>query len=445
MKNRNRLSEFIIITLIVVCGFISCNTTEPPDPPPPPPPPVYKDTITVTVEDVTHRSITVNIKTTVNNPNSTIKLFRIINSNEAQVSEYPITVNDTCIIDDNSGSGLQLNTTYTYYAVRIDTTGIRKDSSNIAEARTQDTTSQNFSFEFFEFGDGVSSSYFNDVWIFNENDIWVCGNVFTNDSTDGNLYHWNGSYWNAHRLNFVDMEGIWGIDTIMYLASGGLWKYDRVNLIRQNIEGTFSQGQAVHKLWGSSESNIYGVGPWGTIVWYNGVQWTKIEFDTQWSFFGITGNKETGLAYAVAMNTNFSCLIVELNNSLPNIIYNSDNYINKLKSYDVDMIRKDVLILSDSDIWTFNIKTQTDEILADLPSGYYLPRLTSSGSNDVYFFGNKLQDGERMLHYNGVRVTTFDLPSRGYVIYGGACSVNNLAAMAAFSDNKAYIIKIRRE
>ncbi len=34
-----------------------------------------------------------------------------------------------------------------------------------------DTTSQNFTFETYEFGDGFSSSYFNDVWIFDENNI----------------------------------------------------------------------------------------------------------------------------------------------------------------------------------------------------------------------------------------------------------------------------------
>lgn len=96
LKNRI-LTHFILVVFIVLYCFISCDTTEPPNPPPPPPT-VYKDTITVTIEDVTHRSITVNIKTTVNNPNSTIKLFRIFNSTEAQVSEYPITVNDTSII-----------------------------------------------------------------------------------------------------------------------------------------------------------------------------------------------------------------------------------------------------------------------------------------------------------------------------------------------------------
>ena len=165
-----------------------------------------------------------------------------------------------------------------------------------------DTTSQNFTFETYEFGDGFSSSYFNDVWIFDENNIWVCGNVLTNDSTDGNLYHWGGNKWNAIRTNYVDMEGIWGIDSILYLASGGIWRYDRTNLVRQPFKFTLSNGQAVHRLWGSSESNIWGVGPWGTIVHFDGKKWKKIDFDAEMYFYDISGNKANGIAYAIARN-----------------------------------------------------------------------------------------------------------------------------------------------
>ncbi len=68
------------------------------------------------------------------------------------------------------------------------------------------------------------------------------------------------------------------------------------------MDFTNTQG-AVEKLWGSSESNIWGVGPWGTIVHNDGNGWAKIDFDRQWYFYNITGNKETGIAYAVGRNT----------------------------------------------------------------------------------------------------------------------------------------------
>ncbi len=105
----------ISFLLIVIS---SCKEEPPVVPPPPPPPPVYKDTLTLTVEYVTHRSIIVNSKTTTNNRNSTVELYRQFNNADTLVAEYTITTNDTSIIDDNNGNGLQLNTNYIYYAVQ---------------------------------------------------------------------------------------------------------------------------------------------------------------------------------------------------------------------------------------------------------------------------------------------------------------------------------------
>ena len=49
-----------VLNLLLILNLISCNTTEPPIIPPPP----VKDTITVSIERFTHRSISLNIKST---------------------------------------------------------------------------------------------------------------------------------------------------------------------------------------------------------------------------------------------------------------------------------------------------------------------------------------------------------------------------------------------
>ncbi len=318
-----------------------------------------------------------------------------------------------------------------------------------------DSTTQNFTFETFEFGDGFESSWLNDVWVFDENNIWAVGYLAPSDTTisgvhitNPNIIKWDGTSWKLQPFSGTSngMEGIWALDSShIYFASGGLRKY--VNGVYSTINTNLGlqNYQGIYKLWGSSESNIWGVGPWGTIVHFDGTAWSKIEFDQQWSFFGITGNKETGVAYAVGRNNNFTCVMVELNNSGPNIIYNSDNSTQKLKSYDVDNMDKDKLILAQNDIWTFDTKTNSEEIIEDLPSGYYLPVLSSYAENDIYFWGNKLDEGEKMLHYNGKRVMAFNLPEREYVIHGGAHAIKDLAAMAASSDGKGYLILVKRK
>src|SRR3972149_1495444 len=98
-------SKFIILILTF---YIGCT-----DEPPIVPPPILNDTITVTITDVTHRSVSINVKTTVNFPNSVIELYRQINNADTLIAEYLITVTDTTIIDDNNGNNLQLNTEYT--------------------------------------------------------------------------------------------------------------------------------------------------------------------------------------------------------------------------------------------------------------------------------------------------------------------------------------------
>ncbi|HRN27900.1 MAG TPA: hypothetical protein PL018_15050 [Ignavibacteriaceae bacterium] len=308
-----------------------------------------------------------------------------------------------------------------------------------------DSTTQNFTFETFEFGDGFSSSYFNDVFIFDQNNIWVCGNVLTNDSTDGNLYHWNGHYWNALRLNYVDMEGIWGINGIIYLASNGLWRYNGLALIRQNITGTFSQGQGVHKLWGSSENNIWGVGPNGTIVHFDGTAWSKIDFDEGFRFDAITGSKQTGIAYASATSQQFNTIIVELKNGAVNIIYDTTIDENHLTSFSIGLFNEETLILGNKNVWTFNILSKETEIKYVFPiNGDFITLLAIYKPNDIYFFADKYGNGEIMLHYNGKRFSGFNFSNRNSVIYGGAYAIKDLAVMTGFSNNKAYLIKVKR-
>jgi hypothetical protein len=239
------------------------------------------------------------------------------------------------------------------------------------------------------------------------------------------------------------MEGIWGIDTVMYLASGGVWRYDRDTLVRQNIQGTFSQGQAVHKIWGSSENNIYGVGPWGTIVRYDGTLWTKIEFDTQWYFYEITGNKGTEVGYAIGRNENSTTIIVELNNSVVSIIYNSQENQMGYSSWTIHF-ESNQLLLSQGNIWSFNIITRDIEELIDLPTGLGILTIASNTNKDIYYFGDEGSEAI-LVHYNGARYSVFNVPQVDPDNYGGIHSIKDLAVSVGFTNNKAYIIKIRRE
>ena len=147
------------------------------------PPVALKDTLTLSVEQVTHRSIVVDVKTTANNPNSTVELYRQLDSTRTLVAEFPITIKDTIVTDDNSGNDLQLNTEYKYYAVRIDSAGGKKDTSNIITAKTLAATSFNYTWQEFSIGDPGSVLY--DVWGTDENNVYACGRITFNDTVYG--------------------------------------------------------------------------------------------------------------------------------------------------------------------------------------------------------------------------------------------------------------------
>ncbi len=100
-------SGLVSLAFVILILLSSCKKDNPVIPPIEPPP-VVKDTVTISVEGTTHRSIELNIQSTINDSSLRIKLFRIFNSAETLIAEYSILVTDTTTIDDNNGNGLQL-------------------------------------------------------------------------------------------------------------------------------------------------------------------------------------------------------------------------------------------------------------------------------------------------------------------------------------------------
>jgi hypothetical protein len=95
------------------------------------------------------------------------------------------------------------NTTYKFDAVTYEDG--KEVKSNPVTFTTLDTTSHNFTWQTFEFGQH-SSSVLYDVAIIDENNIWAVGEIYMNDSLgnpDSKIYnamHWNGNIWEPKRI-----------------------------------------------------------------------------------------------------------------------------------------------------------------------------------------------------------------------------------------------------
>ncbi|MDD3558380.1 MAG: hypothetical protein PHW27_07365, partial [Melioribacteraceae bacterium] len=140
---RSLITFLLLISYFLVLN--SCNSTDPP-----PQPPVIEptDTVTVSITDKTHRSITINVKTTLNNRDWKIELFREKQAEEdTLLADFSVETEDTTIIDDNGGKGLELETEYGYYTILSTETGEVKDTSEKVIGRTLGATSHNYVWE----------------------------------------------------------------------------------------------------------------------------------------------------------------------------------------------------------------------------------------------------------------------------------------------------------
>ncbi|GIK62046.1 MAG: hypothetical protein HND39_07935 [Ignavibacteriota bacterium] len=258
----------VLLKISFLFIVISGCKDEPPVVPPPPPPSDVKDTLRLTFEYATHRSIIINSKTTTSNKHSTVKLYRIFNNADTLVSEYPITTNDTSIIDDNNGNGLQLNTNYTYYTVRIDSTGERKDSGNIITITTLAATNFNYTWQEFALGDPGSVLY--DVWGTDENNVYAVGGVYFNDTSFG-VIHWNGVEWNVASqfggglaIHGFSANDIWTVGGTIYHFNGQIWDEILFNdqILVDNIP--------YYAVWGTNSNNVYFGSGRGKVIHWNG-------------------------------------------------------------------------------------------------------------------------------------------------------------------------------
>lgn len=200
-------------------------------------------------------------------------------------------------------------------------------TSNVASVTTQDTTSHNFLFSLIELGGSGTS--INDVFIVNENDIWVAGDIVVNYSKDEvyNLMHWNGTDWEKFRLEFrFDYETatlfayneassvfitpekrIWVMS-----SSGGVSFSDNSGLSWIQSDKLKGIGLAGMRIWGTGNSNLYFIGLGGGILYYDGISFTKLPKLTTYNLTDIWGNSEGVFAMADKYAQTWDTPIVKL-------------------------------------------------------------------------------------------------------------------------------------
>ena len=298
-----------VLSVLSLTIFFSCNTTEPPPP--------NNGTLSISLTDVSCTEAWVNLKA--NGVAFPVNVnFSANGSTVAQLNN--LNSRDTTVYIDS----LLPNNTYNIQAIIPSTNKFQETSSNKLAVKTLDTTNNNFTWQTYTFGDPtISSCTLNDVAIIDENNIWAVGEFYERDSTgqaDTDPYsiaQWDGTKWKLQKLYYITSDGsksvIVNIRGILYRSSNDIW-FSAGSIFHWNGQSDTTQlvysrldlpdpNATIEKLWGNS-SMIYGVGFAGTIVYYNGSTWQKIESGTTtnlndvWGYYDQTNNNLSVLTVA---------------------------------------------------------------------------------------------------------------------------------------------------
>ncbi len=384
--------KLILVYCLSVVLFLilsSCDTNEP----------LPQGAVGLTLEDVSCTEAWITLTTGNLSNTAYIKIM----SNDKLLQTLDVSATKTLLYYDT----LQPNTNYEFQAFSSQ----RGEDiiGNKLQVNTLDTTSHNFAWQTFEFGQH-SSSVLYDVAIIDENNIWAVGEIYMNDSLgnpDPNAYnaiHWNGASWELNRIMFYTICGqqsrtpypakaIWAFnENEIWIAMDGdqIAKLENeIQVITMCLPWSFS----INKIWGSSSNDLYLVGSAGNIAHYNG-SWTKIESGTTSDIQDIWGNidpiTQSYKLLAVAYSPGETRIFTINSNSATDTLNWSVN-----KGLGSIWFDKFHLFVSGSGVW--KNKNNVWEKMNGVPD-YFLNTIRGDKINNLFAVGWTV----RMVHYNGV-------------------------------------------
>ena len=319
---KKQLLAFVLISFVLFNIGCKKAPTEP------------NETLSVSVEDVSCTEAWVKV-TSANFQNpSSLTLFVDDKPNQS----ITLVSSDTLLYIDS----LLPNQNYKIKATFA--TNNRQQTTNEVVATTMDTTSHNFSWQTFTFGEH-SSSVLYDVAIIDENNIWAVGEIYTKDSytydslgkwiDPYNAVHWNGSDWELIRIyyNYRGTPSWSPIRTIFAFANNDIWYSSGLHwngkIFEQPDNGAFD-GWEPNKMWGTSSSDLYAVGNNGNIAHYDGKSWKKIESGTTLNIGDIWGMSDGKGGYDKYLAADNFMIKLDSKNQRTSFTIQQSGFINSL-------------------------------------------------------------------------------------------------------------------
>jgi hypothetical protein len=275
-------ANFLLFTILLFL-VTTCNSVEPPS----------GLEINLKLEDVSCTEAWITLSTT----NFRLPTSITLKQNSQVIKTINLTKPDSLFYLDS----LLPNTSYQYQASNSQ----YQVTSNQIQLTTLDTTSHNFTFTSYQFGEHSSSTLY-DVAIIDENNIWAVGEIYMNDSLgqhDPNAYnalHWDGNDWKLMKIMFYTICGqqsrsSYPASSIFAFSESDIWIADYGDQVTK-LNGTAQVATyclpisfSIFKLWGDNPNSLYMVGDMGKIVHYQNGNWSEIASGTTTNINDIWG------------------------------------------------------------------------------------------------------------------------------------------------------------
>jgi hypothetical protein len=432
------MKRVIVVVFVISLGLLlkSCNTTEPPP---------DGQAITLKLEDISCTEAWLELTTT----NLQLPTAVTIKQNNQNRTTINLTKADTLLYVDS----LSPKQVYTFQVSSIQ----NPVSSNAVNVTTLDTTSHNFTWQSFEFGQH-SSSVLYDVAIIDENNIWAVGEIYMNDSLgqpDPKIYnaiYWDGTSWELKRItvdfrgNLITpiLEGVFAFSNVDIWFVGSLPIHgDGQNWIMYDLRTTLDPDLSLSRAWGTSSNEIYFVGRSGSIAYHSGTNWRKIYSNTELHRYDIDGkyseeeNKYEVLVTAANRFVSFEKQILQINNSVSVIRMVTDGIPYSIKGLWFESDRQYYVCGGG----VFNKKNIEDAtVWKEIEvSEYYTEAIDGNGINDIVLCG----DFGEFLHFNGVSWKSYQELFSGILLLNISIK-QDLIVSVGIDNPKAFITIGRR-
>ena len=318
---------------------------------------------------------------------------------------------DTTVMD----AGLEPSRSYTYTAYRRSLSGTALiDSSAPLTLTTLDTTSHDFTWTIDTLGS--YGSYFNDVAIIDENNIWAVGNIVVPDpdsSFNGtgwkeyNAARWDGERWNLMGIysNTLDLY------SIFYFSENDIWVTDYCSPIHwdgqewtlYHLQNMGLDACAGNAIWGSSPEDVYFVGDNGSIVHYDGSGFIRLESGTDKNLFSVSGTLDGKYVFTCGTNQYYESVILQISDYQVETIYKGDGaWSLPAGAPRATYVYGDTAYFASGiSVWKYNYLTGESNVVYEAQNyeHIYASAIHVNSPNDIFISGARSE----FLHYNGVR------------------------------------------